>query len=169
MTECEAILSNTHKKCTQKGLYKKDGHKVCKTHQRLNEVNFLDNDEEEKKKKREEEDRRYAEQLQQELEREERAIRLREIMLGLLYPNVDFTGQTIDNIDFSRSSVKTDFKKTKKYICKGKENDNCTICLLEKEKGEECRRLVCEHSFHLDCIDPWLKKNPTCPLCREKN
>lgn len=52
------------------------------------------------------------------------------------------------------------------YICKGE--GDCKICFSKKEKGEECRKLSCGHSFHKKCIDLWLNKNLLCPSCKEK-
>ncbi|TYI27057.1 hypothetical protein ES332_A05G152900v1 [Gossypium tomentosum] len=43
----------------------------------------------------------------------------------------------------------------------------CVVCLSKVCKGEKLRSLpICHHSFHLDCIDSWLRVRPTCPLCR---
>ena len=43
----------------------------------------------------------------------------------------------------------------------------CTICLEDAAEGEKMRRITaCSHCFHVDCIDPWLMKKSTCPLCR---
>ncbi|KAG2326106.1 hypothetical protein Bca4012_035120 [Brassica carinata] len=43
----------------------------------------------------------------------------------------------------------------------------CSICLQDAAEGEKMRRLTaCSHCFHADCIDPWLEKRSTCPLCR---
>ena len=80
-----------------------------------------------------------------------------------------FIYENPENIDYSESAIKTDFSKTQIYISEGNEEQSCGICLEEKNKGQECRELSCGHSFHRECIDPWLQKNPTCPLCREKN
>lgn len=45
------------------------------------------------------------------------------------------------------------------------ENDNCHICLSEIKKKV---LLNCGHSFCENCIDEWLKKKYTCPICRKK-
>lgn len=43
----------------------------------------------------------------------------------------------------------------------------CSICLSEYKPMETLRSMPqCNHYFHADCIDVWLKMNATCPLCR---
>ena len=44
----------------------------------------------------------------------------------------------------------------------------CSICLGDLEAGERVRPLRCSHRFHLECINEWLLKKPTCPLCVQK-
>jgi len=29
------------------------------------------------------------------------------------------------------------------------------------------RELVCQHSFHIECIEKWLSTNKSCPMCRK--
>ncbi|XVF53073.1 hypothetical protein PTKIN_Ptkin05aG0070300 [Pterospermum kingtungense] len=46
-------------------------------------------------------------------------------------------------------------------------NNICPICLLDYQAKETLRTIPsCMHYFHADCIDEWLKRNGTCPLCR---
>nr|XP_009614028.1 putative RING-H2 finger protein ATL53 [Nicotiana tomentosiformis] len=43
----------------------------------------------------------------------------------------------------------------------------CVICLGDVSLGEPRRFLpICGHGFHTKCIEPWLKMNSICPLCR---
>jgi hypothetical protein len=32
--------------------------------------------------------------------------------------------------------------------------------------GQVTRRLHCQHTFHLSCVDAWFSSRPTCPTCR---
>ncbi len=41
----------------------------------------------------------------------------------------------------------------------------CSICLLDLKK--DVRTLKCEHKYHKNCINEWISKNNTCPLCRD--
>lgn len=44
---------------------------------------------------------------------------------------------------------------------------DCAICRETAKAGEEkCVKLPCDHSFHFDCIEPWLKRVSSCPICR---
>ncbi|KAJ1379085.1 Zinc finger, RING-type [Sesbania bispinosa] len=43
----------------------------------------------------------------------------------------------------------------------------CSICLADYKSTDMIRALPdCGHQFHLNCIDPWLRLHPTCPVCR---
>ncbi|TPX45867.1 hypothetical protein SeMB42_g03879 [Synchytrium endobioticum] len=41
----------------------------------------------------------------------------------------------------------------------------CVICLNEYEDEDRLRQLPCNHHFHMNCVDEWLRLNSTCPLC----
>jgi len=45
-------------------------------------------------------------------------------------------------------------------------NCRCCICLADFEKDEEIRKLGCNHMFHKTCVDEWLRRNHSCPLCK---
>uniref|UniRef100_A0A8C4X2G7 RING-type domain-containing protein n=1 Tax=Erpetoichthys calabaricus TaxID=27687 RepID=A0A8C4X2G7_ERPCA len=42
----------------------------------------------------------------------------------------------------------------------------CTVCLAAYIRGDLIRSLPCYHEFHANCIDRWLHRNSTCPVCR---
>ncbi|CAH2069915.1 unnamed protein product [Thlaspi arvense] len=45
---------------------------------------------------------------------------------------------------------------------------NCPICLTDLSSAVSRMELRCSHVFHRDCLMKWLKKNPSCPICRTK-
>ncbi|KAI8018886.1 NEP1-interacting protein 1 [Camellia lanceoleosa] len=47
------------------------------------------------------------------------------------------------------------------------EKVSCSVCLQDFQVGETVRSLPhCHHMFHLPCIDKWLVRHGSCPLCR---
>ena len=56
-----------------------------------------------------------------------------------------------------------------KDIRRADEQAVCAICLEEFQVREFLRVLPCDHEFHRDCIDPWLKKRSRfCPICKRE-
>ncbi|KAI1719090.1 ring finger domain-containing protein [Ditylenchus destructor] len=47
-------------------------------------------------------------------------------------------------------------------------NYTCNICIEDLyEPGSQAGCLPCGHVFHVKCVQPWIKKNKTCPTCRK--
>ena len=45
---------------------------------------------------------------------------------------------------------------------------NCVICMEDFKAGDTSTNLPCLHMFHTNCIQSWLKKQNTCPICKFK-
>lgn len=49
----------------------------------------------------------------------------------------------------------------------GPNNITCPICLSDYHAKETVRCIPeCQHCFHADCIDEWLRLKGSCPVCR---
>jgi len=55
--------------------------------------------------------------------------------------------------------------------------DECSICLDDISYNQlinqnllnkDYVKIKCDHIFHRECISGWLKKNRTCPICRDE-
>ncbi|KAF3684226.1 hypothetical protein FXO38_00402 [Capsicum annuum] len=64
-------------------------------------------------------------------------------------------------------------EKLPKYIfrsvntCGESQEVTCAICLQDFKDGDSARLLPsCKHSFHTKCIDEWLIRHGSCPICR---
>jgi hypothetical protein len=42
----------------------------------------------------------------------------------------------------------------------------CAVCLADINLTSVIRALPCDHIFHINCIDKWLRNNASCPVCR---
>lgn len=54
------------------------------------------------------------------------------------------------------------------HICEEDIEEVCSICWCSFKRGESLKSLPCpaHHTFHDDCIDNWIRKHTTCPICR---
>lgn len=46
-------------------------------------------------------------------------------------------------------------------------DDCCSIC-LEEITEDSVKTFECDHYFHLECLNQWVSKSATCPVCRTK-
>ncbi|KAI1718130.1 ring finger domain-containing protein [Ditylenchus destructor] len=44
--------------------------------------------------------------------------------------------------------------------------NQCATCMDTFKLNENVAQLECQHIFHRECIEPWLRKRNTCPICR---
>jgi hypothetical protein len=59
--------------------------------------------------------------------------------------------------------------KLKVYKLIEKKEEKCSICMSEINIDEQVCDLPCNHTFHNECIQPWLKHyNYKCPICRKE-
>eukprot|EP00581_Thalassiosira_minuscula_P008079 CAMPEP_0183704376 /NCGR_PEP_ID=MMETSP0737-20130205/1709_1 /TAXON_ID=385413 /ORGANISM="Thalassiosira miniscula, Strain CCMP1093" /LENGTH=476 /DNA_ID=CAMNT_0025931219 /DNA_START=74 /DNA_END=1504 /DNA_ORIENTATION=- len=58
----------------------------------------------------------------------------------------------------------------KESIAELSENQStCNICLEEFKTGDEMRKVThCNHTFHKECIDRWLERVASCPICKHE-
>ncbi|KAF9962990.1 hypothetical protein BGZ70_007732 [Mortierella alpina] len=83
----------------------------------------------------------------------------------------DRTAATTDTMATSvmqRSSVSSPGgAKTPTGKQRRKRYDACSVCKEDYVVGDELRELPCEHFFHTQCVDYWIKNvKGTCPICR---
>jgi hypothetical protein len=45
-------------------------------------------------------------------------------------------------------------------------DSQCMICFEGFTSGQQLRILPCMHKYHSACIDPWLRQNSLCPICK---
>jgi E3 ubiquitin-protein ligase RNF38/44 len=44
----------------------------------------------------------------------------------------------------------------------------CPVCHENFKTGDIAKKLSCIHEYHDGCIDPWLEKDKSCPVCKQE-
>lgn len=42
----------------------------------------------------------------------------------------------------------------------------CSICLESYNENDEIALSACKHHFHLECVEKWMFRQRSCPICR---
>lgn len=70
------------------------------------------------------------------------------------------SGESVDKLPKIEITKKNNLDASGEKIC-------CSVCLQDFQLGDMVRCLPhCRHMFHLPCIDNWLIRHGSCPLCR---
>ncbi|XP_071732426.1 E3 ubiquitin-protein ligase SDIR1-like [Rutidosis leptorrhynchoides] len=78
------------------------------------------------------------------------------------------SGSLVENAS-SKPNEKVDSAGVISGNLKSSEDElTCSVCLETVNVGEVVRSLPCLHQFHTECIDPWLRQQGTCPVCKFK-
>lgn len=59
-------------------------------------------------------------------------------------------------------------RSVKRHLEHLSQEPSCSICSVKYEEGDRVVNFECQnhHFFHLACINEWIHRSPTCPLCR---
>jgi len=99
---------------------------------------------------------------------------LRFTVLTLPQPVVGSTSSQMPSKEYDEKRMRELVKDVLKEVCPAttvnEEEAMCTICMEAVTPEEPCRRLLCKHVFHEECIMSWWVQEPsadlTCPTCR---
>lgn len=63
------------------------------------------------------------------------------------------------SIVMPKKTISELFKDIQGKSLMSKENNSCAVCLCDIDLNDFCRKTICNHIFHKDCIDPWMKQH----------
>ncbi|WZZ68793.1 hypothetical protein YC2023_080163 [Brassica napus] len=84
--------------------------------------------------------------------------------LDVIVKVTDFNPQALSRTDLDVYTI--DLRSNIRESIPSEENDICAICHNELGASGDLNTLVCNHSYHHQCILGWIKMNLTCPVCR---
>ncbi|KAB1217847.1 E3 ubiquitin-protein ligase SDIR1 [Morella rubra] len=76
------------------------------------------------------------------------------------------SGSPVQQATSSGSAEKQDNANVSGSTKASEDELTCSVCLEQVNAGDLIRSLPCLHQFHANCIDPWLRQQGTCPVCK---
>ncbi|KAL3077981.1 hypothetical protein niasHS_012923 [Heterodera schachtii] len=78
------------------------------------------------------------------------------------------TGRNL-KANFEQQKITKALSRLSEYEMLKANGDECAICLDSYKEGQMIRQIPpCQHNFHSECIDFWVKQHNNCPICRAK-
>jgi len=76
-------------------------------------------------------------------------------------------GVTVPMPEIDRFRFQTDAEEAHGDVPIGRSRiqDTCAVCLQDFQVGEEIGRLGCQHTFHIPCLERWMKTRTAPPWC----
>jgi Ring finger domain/PA domain len=93
-------------------------------------------------------------------------ILLEKLIKPVGHGSIEISHQKTDPNDISVMSSSRN-SMISKLIC-GRFEDECSICQEKMLEGETVLKLNCRHAYHATCVQSWLERHNTCPLCRNE-
>ena len=127
--------------------------------------------------------------IEEQRQRQINLLRRREIVMNYLmsmlmglrrreddYPNVDNMSyeellaleERMGNVSKGLTKEQIDKLPKAKFVKNKFTDDKCIICQYEFKSYEKIVNLACNHCFHPDCIEEWLKNQKVCPYCKSE-
>ncbi|KAI9569816.1 hypothetical protein HD554DRAFT_2019592 [Boletus coccyginus] len=75
----------------------------------------------------------------------------------------------VAKVELVRKRVTRDGRVKLKLSLLGVVVEKCAICMTQFKAGDGgILGATCHHAFHETCLETWLDRSQTCPLCRER-
>lgn len=78
--------------------------------------------------------------------------------------NISRYGVAERNVD--KKTTSSPFTKIKYSVLEKCDDRSCAICMCDFEEEDDLSVLDCSHRYHEGCIQKWLEKRTTCPICK---
>ena len=70
------------------------------------------------------------------------------------------------NLDDVAVGVPEEVIKALRVLPSAPTDDTCPICLADYDWLDDVSALPCGHTYHKECVAPWLRRNKKCCVCK---
>lgn len=111
---------------------------------------------------------RHRQGLEEDLDVQDVAIPLDMMLAAITGVNLDSNAlrQLFPDMQIPTSTEIVSELPMRKYEGEGAAPQSCVICMETFEQGALLTTLPCFHQFHNTCVECWLQRADTCPICK---